>query len=62
MNYSNTSTYKTVIGKDNAASIETDAYVGLWRSTAAINTIKISIGSSTFIAGSTFTLYGISCA
>lgn len=62
MNYSNTTTYKTVIGRDNAASVETDAYVGLWRSTSAINTIKISIGSSTFIVGSTFTLYGILAA
>ena len=62
MNYANTSTYKTVIGRDNAASVETNAYVGLWRSTSAINTIKVSIASSTFIAGSTFTLYGLAAA
>ena len=62
MNYANTTTYKTAIGRDNGASVETDAYVGLWRSTSAINAIKISIGSSTFIAGSTFTLYGIASA
>lgn len=62
MNYSNTTTYKTVLVRYNTASgtnAGTDAIVNLWRSTSAINTIKISSISGNILAGSTFTLYGI---
>jgi hypothetical protein len=58
-NYSNTTTNKTVLGRSNTASRGTNATVGLWRSTAAINTIKLDTQSTTFLAGSTFSLYGI---
>jgi hypothetical protein len=62
MNYSNTTTYKTTIGRGNTNGL-TIAGVGLWRSTAAINAIKIyanSVGSSqNFAVGTTFSLYGI---
>jgi hypothetical protein len=61
-NYSNTTTYKTAITRWNAptsSSPYTAAYVGLWRSTAAINAIKIYVGSGTMQTGSTFTIYGI---
>jgi hypothetical protein len=56
-NYSNTTTYKTVLGRSNSASNGTGAFVGLWRSTSAINTISI-IPTSNFATG-TFSLYGI---
>jgi hypothetical protein len=60
-NYSNTSTYKTVLSRSNSAtnsSGEVNLYVNLWRSTAAIN--SFIIGSNTaFAAGSTFSLYGV---
>jgi len=63
MNYSNTTTYKTVLSRANSASSGTDAIVGLWRSTAAINQIKLSAqGASTYSVGSTFSLYGIASA
>jgi hypothetical protein len=63
MNYSNTTTYKTVLSRANNASKGTEAVVGLWRSTAAINTILIQVGISlTFAAGTTFSLYGIKAA
>jgi hypothetical protein len=61
-NYSNTTTYKTVLGRANTASVGTNATVGLWRSTVAINTIKLDTQSTTFLSGSTFSLYGISNA
>jgi hypothetical protein len=61
-NYSNTTTYKTVISRSNAPARASEAIVGLWRSTSAINIITLSAGSSTIIAGSTFTLYGIAAA
>jgi hypothetical protein len=61
-NYSNATTYKTVISRGNNSSL-TIAYVGLWRSTAAINSIKIANETgSNLSSGSTFTLYGIAAA
>ena len=61
-NYSNTTTYKTIIARNAAPSDSTDALVGLWRSTAAINSISISAVSGNWVSGSTFTLYGIAAA
>ena len=63
MNYSNTSVFKTVLSRTNSASASypgTVASVGLWRNTAAITSITLS--SSDFAAGSTFSLYGIANA
>jgi hypothetical protein len=62
MNYSNTTTYKTVLCRSNNAANGTSAGVNLWRSTAAISTILVAASGSTFVAGSTFTLYGIKAA
>jgi hypothetical protein len=59
LNYSNTTTYKTTITRQNNAANRVRANVNLWRSTAAITTILISTSSYNFSAGSTFTLYGI---
>ena len=64
MNYSNATTYKTLLSRSNNAGAFTNAYVGLWRSTSAITSIVISPvgGSGTYASGSTFTLYGIKAA
>ena len=60
MNYSNTTTYKTVISRSDSTTDAAQALVNLWRSTSAINSITILFDrASTFNAGSTFTLYGI---
>lgn len=61
-NYSNTTINKTVLGRANTASVGTNTAVGLWRSTSAIDRIKIDPQSTTFLANSTFTLYGIKAA
>ena len=62
-NYSNTTTYKTVLQRGSNANTGVAATVGLWRSTSAINQIQIyPTASGTFVAGSTFTLYGIKAA
>jgi hypothetical protein len=61
-NYSNTSTYKTALVRANAANREVVACVGLWRSTSAINSVSVFVGSGYILAGSTFTLYGIKSA
>ena len=62
MNYANTTTYKTVLGRGNGGANEVNAQVGLWRSTSAITSLTLSIFTTNFSAGSTFTLYGIQAA
>ena len=60
MNYSNTTTYKTWLQRGNNAANGTVAVVGLYRSTSAISRLDFTaVGTSTFVSGSTFTLYGI---
>ena len=63
MNYSNTTTYKTVLNRANAQSVNigAQAYVEMWRNTSAINAISLS-ASGNFSTGSTFTIYGIAAA
>jgi hypothetical protein len=58
-NYSNTTTNKTILFRSNNAALGTDAIVGLWRSTSAINRIKVYPTNNSFASGSTFSLYGI---
>lgn len=64
MNYSNTTTNKTLLSRANNAATGVDAIVGLWRSTSAITSIDLYAWTSTykFDTGSTFTLYGIKSA
>jgi len=66
MNYANTTTYKTVLIRNNEPSTTypgTGAVVGLWRKTPeAINRIDLNLGSGNFSSTSTFTLYGIANA
>jgi hypothetical protein len=61
-NYSNTTTYKTMLARCNNANQAVDATVGLWRNTAAITSVTLIANGSTFATGSTFTLYGIKAA
>jgi hypothetical protein len=62
LNYKSTSTFKSMITR-HAADLNgsglTSIQVGLWRSTAAISQINISLVSGSVAAGSTATLYGI---
>ena len=63
MNYANTTTNKTVLLRNNNTAFGTEAQVGLWRSTSAINTIKLYLDRAEYyVVGSTFTLYGIKAA
>lgn len=62
MNYANTSVYKTMLSRGSNANTGLTATVALWRSTSAINQIKVFASGSTYTAGSTFTLYGIAAA
>jgi len=62
-NYSNTTTYKTILVR--SASIGSDFYAGtcaavnLWRNTNAINQIQIFPLNGSFVTGTMITLYGI---
>lgn len=62
MNYSNATTYKTCLVRAGAANNSTLVSAGLWRSTSAITSISITCDGANFVAGSTFTLYGIKAA
>jgi hypothetical protein len=60
MNYSNATTYKSILARYGSAAQGTLAFAGLWRSTSAITTLQfLADGTETFPTGSTFTLYGI---
>lgn len=65
-NYASSSIYKNVISRPSAAAGSNTVMVGMiagsWKSTAAINTINFYPASTTWTAGSTFTLYGIKAA
>jgi hypothetical protein len=61
-NYSNTTTFKTCLTRDTEAALIAQSRINLWRSTDAISSVDFVSASSTFIAGSTFTLYGIRAA
>ena len=63
-NYSNSTTYKTVLIRGNDGADATWDIVSLWRATPApITSINFYlVGSAQMLAGSTFTLYGIQAA
>lgn len=65
MNYANTTTYKTSLGRSNRlnAGAAVAAKCGLWRSTSAINSVKVFLSTGdNFLTGTTLTLYGITAA
>ena len=62
MNYSNATTYKTLISRSNQAGLGVETFVNLWRSTASITSIKLAFTSGNIAAGAVFTLYGIKAA
>ena len=62
-NYSNTTTNKTVLQSENGAGAAVAANVWLWRSTSAINRIKLTANNSGLLkATTTVSLYGIAAA
>lgn len=64
MNYANTSIYKTAgVNANDLVNGRKYLNIGLWRNTAAINSITITATNSVnYAVGSTFTLYGIKAA
>ena len=62
MNYSNATTFKTLLSRGNSAESAAAARVGMWRNTAAITSLTATAAGGSWVNSSTFTLYGISCA
>jgi len=59
MNYSNATTYKTVLSRGNMINNVLMASAGLWHNTSAVTSVTYSASDSTVDSGSTFSLYGI---
>ena len=65
MNYANTTTYKAYLTRSNSSQLSNyvEMGAGLWRSTSAINSIKLYLTSGgNFVSGFTATIYGITAA
>jgi hypothetical protein len=58
-NYSNSSTYKTVLTRVSDAGKAAEVGVGMWRNTAPITSIQLAMTSGNLLSGSTFSIYGI---
>lgn len=58
-NYSNTTTYKTILSRHNNAGQRVALICGLWRSTSAITQLDLTANGYDYVSGSTFTLYGV---
>jgi hypothetical protein len=59
MNFSNSTTYKTVLTRSNIPANAVTAFVGCWRNTNAVTSLTVFIDSGYIVAGTTITLYGI---
>ena len=63
MNYANTTTNKTVVGRAGRSDSGVDATVGRYPSTSAITSMQLKLkNGGNFVSGSSFTLYGIKAA
>lgn len=63
MNYSNTTTYKTMVNFSGGFGNNVAASINLWRSTAAISSLYFFLASNLqYQVGTTITLYGIKAA
>lgn len=66
MNYASTAMNKTVLGQQTGI-VSTGGYpglgsgVGMWSSTAAINSVNVAVYSGNFVDGAVISLYGIKC-
>ncbi len=62
MNYANSTTYKTALGRGNVTDQTLRIGVGLWRNTAAITSVTALVAGDQWATGATFSLYGITAA
>jgi hypothetical protein len=62
MDYKNTTTFKTTLSNSSNSGSGLQVNAGCWRSTSAINSIKVYPAAGNFANGFTLTLYGIAAA
>jgi len=65
LNYSNSTTYKSVLTRqvtNSSGTKSAQSILSVWRSNSAITSISINSGNANFNSGATFTLYGIAAA
>ena len=58
VDYSATDKHKTYLSRSNNSSNGVSALASRWANLSAINALTVSAENSTFLAGSTFSLYG----
>jgi len=61
-NYSNSTTYKTVLGRSSATDYGTRTSASMWRNTASITSIVIFPTGYSFNTGTVLSIYGIKAA
>lgn len=61
-NYTNTTTYKSALGRGGGADYATEYYAGIWRNTNAITSLTVLSQSGNMSIGSTITVYGLKAA
>jgi hypothetical protein len=59
MDYSQTNKHKTVLQRLSQDASEVNAITTRWANTAAITSVQFITASSTFAAGTTFSIYGV---
>jgi hypothetical protein len=58
MNYANPNVFKNVLAQASSDT-QVNFRAGTWKNTAPITSIYVFVGASTYVAGTTFNLYGI---
>ena len=59
MDYSATDKHKTALARTNTAGNIVGAYASRWPSTAAITSVRVGLTGSSYLSGTTFSLYGV---
>lgn len=62
LNYSNTTTYKTMLSRSGRAASGTNLLMGLWSNTSAISSLILRLPSWSLASGTVASLYGIKAA
>lgn len=59
LDYSSTTKHKSYLIRNNRSDTSAQFRVGRWANTAAITTLAVPTGSTTYAIGTTFALYGV---